>query len=263
MPMPFGSTTARHRGWRACLARLHRVLLCCLLVHTGIAAAAEREGNALVFRLPVVPQAARHLDMLAVPSYLALALEINGLGPSLSSRMTLRDAGTFEIRTASVRYVDRAGPLFRYEGRLALSVSGAGPSLTVPVEVDTAGVQGGNIVVRVTVPLSGMIPAELLDRIEQKLRLMADLDAQRRTLEYLDEVTARTTDRSPEAVRQRIVFDAYNRGPAATTPGKDVGGAEPLRDQIALIVTLAIWAVCVPALFWWARRRQRIRAAAS
>jgi hypothetical protein len=237
------------------------VLAGCFALLPGAATAAEREGNALVFRLPVVPQAARHLDMLSVPSYLALALETNGLGPSLSSRMTLRDAGTFEIRTASVRYVDRAGPVFRYEGRLALAVSGAGPSLTVPVEVDTAGVQGGNIVVRVTVPLSGMIPAELLDRIEQKLRLMADLDAQRRTLEYLDEVTARTTDRSPAAVLQRIVFDAYNRGPEAAVAGPDVGGAEPLREQIALIVTLAVWGVGVPALFWWARRRQRNRAA--
>ncbi len=262
MRMLFGRTTVRFRVWHACFAALLRALACCLLIQAGTATAAERDGNALVFRLPVVPQAARHIDMLSAPSYLALALEINGLGPSLSSRMTLRDAGTFEIRTASVRYIDRTGPVFRYEGRLALAVSGAGPSLTVPVEVDTTGVQGGHIVVRVAVPLSGMIPAELLDRIEQKLRLMADLDAQRRTLDYLDEVTARTADRSPEAVRQRIVFDAYNRGPAATTPGKDVGGAEPLRDQIALIVTLAIWAVCVPALFWWARRRQRIRAAA-
>lgn len=221
------------------------------------AQAAERIGDALVFKLPVVPQSARHLDLLASPAYLAVALEANGLGPSLSSRMVLRDAGTIEIRTASVHFVERKGAVFRYDGRLSLAVSGVGPSLNVPVEVDTGAIESGNVTIRVFVPLSGMLPAELLDRIEQKLRLLADLDAQRRVVAYLDEAKQRSSGGGPEALREALIFDAYNRGSPTVGGGCDVGGATPVSEQIALIVTLVIWGLGIPGLLWWARRRRR------
>jgi hypothetical protein len=102
-----------------------------------------------------------------------------------------------------------------------------------------------------------MVPAELLDRIEQKLRLLADLDAQRRVLAYLDDVEKRTHGGSPEAMREAIVFDAYNRGPSGTVAETDTGGVVPVSEQLALIATLVVWGAGIPGLVWWARRRRR------
>ncbi len=220
------------------------------------ASGAERVGDAIVLKVPALPDAARHLKLLEFPSYLALALENNGFSPSQSSRLVVKDRAEFGIRTASVRFTGRKGAVFRYEAAVSMTAGGGAAALRVPVEVDASSLAAGTLVVRVYPPLSSLMPAELLERIEFKLRALASEAAQRKMVRYLDDIAARGG--SADAQLEAILTEAYNRGvPAAAGSGRDTGDAEPLSEQYALIATLAIWLVLVPLAFFVRRLRAR------
>lgn len=231
------------------------VLLAVLLVPPQWADAAQ---DSVAFKFPVLPELERHVEILAVPAYLALALENNGLYPSYTHRLQVLDRESFELGIASVRYLGRKGSAFRYEGKLKLAAGGAQSVVSVPVEVDVATIASGTLTIRVLSPLSTLLPKDLQERIEFKIRSFADAAAQRRMLRYLDE-TRKRVQGSSEQMFEAILFEAYNRGGLVTSGGRDVGDAEPLSDQWALIATLFIWLVAVPALFvlrlLWLRRR--------
>lgn len=236
--------------------RLSAVLVIFAIAWLAPAHEARGEATPIVFQVPALPSLERHVELLAFPSYLALALENNGLKPSYSSRLIVHDRASFEIREASVRYLGRKGPVFRYEGRLKLQVGGAESAVSVPAELDTATLSTGTLTLRLYSPLSTLLPQELLDRIDFKIRSFADAAVQQRMLQYLDEVRKRAPGASLDAMLETILVEAYNRGAPVAAGGRDVGDAEPLSDQWALIATLLIWLVAVPALivFRWRRR---------
>lgn len=236
------------------MRRLSRLLV---LAIAWLALAHEASGAAapVVFKLPAHPSLERHVELLAYPSYLALALENNGFKPSISSRLIVRDRSSFEIRGASVRYLGRKGPVFRYEGRLNLHVGGAESAVSVPVEVDTAVLASGTVTIRVYSPLAALLPKELLDRIEFKIRSFTDAAVQQRILQYLDEVKKRAPGAGVDGMLEAILIEAYNRDAPVAAGGRDTGDAEPLAEQWALITTLLIWLVAVPALIVLRLRR--------
>jgi hypothetical protein len=91
-------------------------------------------------------------------------------------------------------------------------------------------------------PLASLIPPELTDRIRIKTQLVANPEAQKKVLAYLDQ-QAKEGD-----LAQAILLDAYNRGGGPMAQGRDVGDAVPLSDQWLLILTLAIWLLVLPVL---------------
>lgn len=236
--------------------RLPARLLMFAIALLALAHEARSEAAPVLFRVPALPALERHIELLAFPSYLALALENNGVSPGQSSRLIVRDRSSFEIRGASVRYLARKGPVFRYEGRLNLQVGGAEAAVSVPVEVDTAALAAGTLTVRIYSPLSTLLPQDLLDRIEFKIRSFADAAVQRRMLQYLDDIKKQAPAASLDAMLETILIEAYNRGAPVAAGGRDVGDAEPLSDQWALIATLLIWLAVVPALIVLRLRRR-------
>jgi hypothetical protein len=248
------------RGEFSSIARVRR-LPACLLLFLAIAwlghmREAFSDAASIAFKVPALPALERHVELLAFPSYLALALENIGVKPSQSSRLVVRDRSSFQIRDASLRYLERKGPVFRYEGRLNLRVGGAESVVSVPVEVDTAALASGTVTIRVYSPLSALLPKDLLDRIEFKIRSFADAAVQQRMSQYLDEAVSRSPGRGMDAMLETILIEAYNRGVPVAAGGRDTGDAEPLSDQWALIATLLIWLVAVPALFVLRLRRR-------
>lgn len=238
-----------------------------LLVATAWAsgAAAQQSGSpAITLEVPVLPEAAKHLELLALPAYLALVLENNGLNPSLSSRVTVKDRTTFSIRTGTVRFVERKGPVFRYEGTVAIPLGIAEAGFTVPVEVDTSALAQGKLVVRAYSGLSAVLPQTLIERVEFKVRALAGVDSQRKVLAYLDRLAQdqRVKDRGLEPMLEAIVFEAYNRGSPATGAVTDRGEAESLSDQVLLLITVAIWLLGFPIFLWFVRSRRKVRQSA-
>jgi hypothetical protein len=244
------------------MAKTLRALV--LIAATAWAAAASAQQSAtpaITLELPVLPEAARHLDLLALPAYLALVLENNGLNPSLSSRVVVKDRTAFSIRAGTVRFVERKGSVFRYEGTVTIPLGLAEPGFTVPVDVDTSAIAQGKLVIRAYSGLSAVLPQALIERVEFKARALTGVESQRKVLAYLDRLAQehRAKERGLEPILEAIIFEAYNRGGPAAAGAIDRGQPEALSDQALLLITVAIWLLGFPVFLWFVRSRRKLR----
>jgi hypothetical protein len=225
---------------------------------------AQAPRTALQFQVPVVPDVVRHVDMLTVPAYLALALENNGFQPSMSSRLVVKDRQTFQIKDGFVRYKGKKGAIYSYDAGVFVSLGITDKEITVPVEVDTSTIRTGKLLVSAYPPLADILPNELIDKIEMKVASLASLPVQRKILTYLDDLTEREDAkvRGFDGVLEAIAFEAYNKSDKRTLGRSNSGEAEPLSDQVLLLLTVAIWLIGFP-VFLLVVRRQRKSAAAT
>lgn len=225
--------------------------------------AQDRAQQAVQFDLPVLPQAQRYVELLGYPSYLAVALENVGLAPSFSSRITLVDAQQLKLRNAVLKFMGRKGAVFTYSAGVALGLGVGEPEITFPVEIDTSKVASGTVSVRLYPPLAKFIPQDLLDRVRIKAQIMSDVSAQQKLLAYVEGMSKNVAPSAGWApLLERIMIDAYNRGSRPALPaGREPGDAEPLADQLLLVITLIIWLVLVPGILIarlaWGRMRHR------
>ena len=225
---------------------LQLVALVIMVVPAG-AQTPGSEAEGIRLELPVLPGLSRYVDMLEYPSYLALALENNGLNPSLSSRMVIEDPRKLRLRNATFQYKGKQGTAYTYEAGVALDLGITETGFSFPVIVDASAVPEGKVIVRAVPPLSKLFPRGFIDRVEIKARMLADAQAQQKILEYLDGLSKKSLV-SENKLFDAILIDAYNRVSASPMSGpmRDQGEAEPLSDQILLLITLVIWLVVVP-----------------
>jgi len=212
----------------------------------------------LRFEVLVLPEFERHATLFAYPGYAAIALESIGLSPSLSSKLRVGNAGRLvEIRFGMLRFAGSKDAVYSYEASLTSGWGEGGPRLTFPVTVDASSLAAGKMIITARPPLASLIPAEVNDRIELKLRTIANAGAQKQILGYLDQL-AKTAKTDSSGLREAILLDSYNRsGGGSAGGGVDVGEALPLSEQWMLILTLLIWVVAVPAAYFYSLRRQR------
>ena len=225
---------------------------------------ADSNQRSVDFEIAVVPEIARHADLLAYPPYLALALENNGVSPSLSSRIVLLDKSGFQIKAGAVRFKQRTGEAYAYEALVSLPPAGMDAKLSLTFEVDTRRVAQGTLTVRVFTPLAGLMPNDLRERISQKIGSLAGMPTQRKLVAYLDKLKAQQpADMVIQGVLETILIESYNRAGAVAElrpKGVDRGAAEPLPDQWFFLLTMLIWLVATPALLLYVRKRRLISA---
>jgi hypothetical protein len=225
-----------------------------ILFFQGSACAADERSDAIRFDVPALPGLQRYVELLAQPGYLAIALESNDLSPSLSSKLKVTERGrAAEIRNATLRFTARKGTVFTYEAGYLLGLGDV--KVSFPVAVDVSELAAGNVKVALSPPLASLIPLELTERIRLKTHLVANPEAQKKVLAYLDR-QAKDGD-----LAQAILLDAYNRSGGPGASARDVGDALPLSEQWMLILTLLIWAVAAPAAYLLHWRRQRAKPA--
>lgn len=251
---------------------MHRPLLKAVIVllvgaivyaTTSFGATAD-PAERIQFEIPALPGLQRYVDLLAYPSYVALALDNAGSGPSVSSRPVIESANSLRIRYAVMRFTGRKDAVFSYEAGVTFSIGVGETTFALPVTVDTSALAGGRIKVEAAPPLAKLFPQELRDRMMVKAQLVADRARQQAVLDYLDNIAKNLpAGAGAGAMGERILIDAYNHSGAAAGPGgREPGDAEPLSDQAMLIATLAIWLIVVPAVFLVRRLRARRRAQA-
>ncbi len=211
--------------------------------------------------IPVMPALERYADLLAFPGFFGVALENNGLSPSMSSKLQVREQGrTLEIRNATLRYASKKGAIYTYEAAVTLNLGVSESKLAFPVTVDLARVSSGKVVVTAKPPLANLFPAELTDRIRIKASLIANATTQQKMIEYLDSFakTGSAGSAGMAALVELILIDAYNKGGGPFVKGgRDAGEAVPLSDQWMLLLTLVIWLLIVPAFLFYQRLRAR------
>jgi hypothetical protein len=253
--------TSRMSGW----ALMYSIMLVGVglsVAQTGLA----KSQDALHFEIAVNPEARRHIAMLQHPPYLALALENIGMRLTSSGGIKILDANSLQYKTATVRFVKLNGNVYFYEAKVDWDIGMLQTTFTLPVEADISELEKGKVSIRVSLPLAKLIPEDFLDRIKVKVQSLADANLQKRMLDYFNSLEAKRGTRGIEGIFNEILVEAYNSRTAAagTATSREPGDAEPLSDQLLLLITLAIWLIVVPLAmvsqyFWRKFREQRAR----
>jgi len=226
-----------------------------------VLAQAASGGDEIRLDLPVLPAVRQYIDLLPYPAYLALAMENNGIGLSQSGRVEVLDGHRVVIRNIVVKFVRRNGPVFSYEAAVDWPGFSA-EAFRVPVDIDVSDASGGRVRIALRPPLAKLLSQEIIDRIQLRIRMLADTAVQQKVIAYLDSVSTGSREDARAAMFERILIDSYNRGRAGTPAGKEPGDAEPVSDQLMLIVTLFIWLVILPTALLLRRWRHRRRSKA-
>ncbi len=224
-----------------------------MLAPWAIAQPAETKIEAQV---GVRPEFARHLDVLAAPSIALVALDNIQASPLSGGRITIQDAASFRYRFIEARFAGRKDTVYRYEGKIEWNLAVTTAALSGVMELDIARLAEGTVALKVSFPLVGLLPEELVERIRAKLALIGEAKRQDQLLAYLAELQKRV-DAAPApkpTLFELILVDAHNQSMARGSNVREAGDAEPLSDQMLFIVTLAIWLVLVPAALVWRRR---------
>jgi len=222
------------------------------------ALAADAQGGAIRLEISVLPGIESHAALLAEPGYLAIALENNGIVLSFSSRPKVGDGGrSVEVRGVMLKYVGRTDSVFRYEAGIGLGVGGT--QLKFPVTVDLAAAKSGKVVVTLSPALGGLVPDEIVNHIRLKVQAIANPDVQRGMVDYLGRMAAQERATAAQGgLGEVILLDAYRKGGGAAPPsGRDAGDAVPLSEQWMLIITLLVWGVMLPGVYFYRRRRSQ------
>lgn len=215
------------------------------------------DNGELRFEIAALPGFQRHLRLVEYPGYVGVALENVDLHPTLSGKLVVREHGKeLEVSSMLIRFTGKNDGLYAYEAGLSLGAGKA--SVTFPVIADLSGLGSGKVVVVAKLPLASLLSDEMRERIQTKVRMLANAPAQQKALEYLDRLAKTAAD--PAALHEAILIDAYNRSGGPAMAGRDVGDAVPLSEQWMLILTLAIWLILFPAgLLVYRLRRRRPR----
>lgn len=234
-----------------------RNILILVLIVLGNSLPAEAANQPIKFELSVSPELSVYADTLLVsPAYAAIALQNAGLPVSLSQPLKIISRQSFQIGPGKVGFQKKSANIYYYSVSLALPL---GKELSIPVEIDVIELKKGHISIVAYPPFSGLIPEDVLIRVESKLQILTNINAQRQLSVYLAAKSGGKNN--PEAMLKlmdAIVFDAINN--SSQIPGlqnsRQEGVAEPLKDQLLLIVSVLIWLLGFP-LFLYTLRRQR------
>lgn len=232
-----------------------------LLTGVWCCAAIGQGREAVKFDVPILPDAARYIDLLAAPGIAALMLENNELYPSLSSRLVVKDRESLSIRAGVVRFTGRKAGVFSYEAGFNISLGVGKSRLTFPVEMDASGIAKGKLELRLYPPLARFLPEEILQKIEFKIRSFADLRSQRKLMDYLDRLSKeqQAKGRGFDGMLEVITLEAYNRSdkasPASGAPTITI--SDSFVDGAVLLGVLAIWLIGFPVFILFERRMRK------
>lgn len=208
------------------------------IVFASAAFAVDKKDNALSFDIVLIPQASRHVQWLAYPSYLAVALENNSLSLDISSNLAIRDGKSLKFDKYLVNYLGERGNTYFYTVDVYLPIGG---KFDIPVEIDASAVNAGKLTINVKMPLSEYIPLNYKERVAQRLNRITDVAIQRKLADYLDGFDAKPGfSKKMESKIELLMIDSYNRRIINSNrpSGKDPMRAEPISESILLIGSL-------------------------
>lgn len=209
--------------------------------------------------IKVRPEFARYTNLLMAPSYLLVAADNIHASPLAGGRISIKDAASFRYRYVQVRFTGTDGAVYRYEADIEWNFALGTATLTALIDLDTSHLSDGRARLRVHFPLAALLPSELIDRIQNKLARLADLNQQDRILAYLARQQARI-DSAPApkpTLFELLLLDEYNQSVTLGSNVREPGDAETLSDQALFLLTVLIWLIAVPAAVVLRRRSLR------
>jgi len=208
---------------------------------------------------------APYADALFVsPAYAALAFQNSGTAVSLSRPLRILSSKELQFGTERLIFESKKGNIYRYKASVGLPF---GQEVTIPVEIDVSNLEGGKLRILAYPLVSGLIPQDLITKVESKIQFLANVNAQQDLIDYLVARTKGGLD-STEIKSQlfsQIAFDAINQinlSSASPRNGGDVGQAESLSNQLPLIIAIIIWCMGFPICLYIIRRHRQKKLAA-
>jgi hypothetical protein len=233
--------------------RFSFILLTLFFVIAPVNAAKEP----ITLELSVASVFAPYADTLfESPAYAALAFQNSGTAISLSRPMRILSPKELQIGTERLIFESKKGNVYRYKASIGLPF---GKEIAIPVEIDASNLVGGQLRIRAYPIGSGLIPKDLISKVESKIQSLANANAQKNLIDYLVRRTKGRLD-SAETKSQlfsQITFDAINQmnlSSASSINRGDVGQAESLSGQLPLIIAIAIWIIGLPIGLYLIRR---------
>lgn len=235
--------------------RFSFVLLALFFVIAPVNAAKEP----ITLELSVASVFAPYADALfESPAYAALAFQNSGTAISLSRTMRILSPKELQIGTGRLVFESKKGNVYKYKASIGLSF---GKEIAIPVEIDASNLVGGKLSIRAYPIGSGLIPQDLISKVESKIQTLANANAQKNLIDYLVTRTKGRLD-SAETKSQlfsQITFDAINQmnlSSASSRNHGDVGQSESLSNQIPLIIAFCIWIIGLPIGLYLIRRHR-------
>jgi len=226
--------------------------------------AASSKEDAIQIEIPIVQGVEKYLDMLEYPAYIVVALENNGIKVRNMGRPTLIDERTIQFKIAMLRFVEKKGAVYSYKSSLEWDIPLKHLKFEVPVEIDTSSASKGNIRVSVFLPLAGLFPDVLVERIKVEIQILSGPEVQKRMVGYFDDLSKKNDPASGlQGLFSKIMLQSYSAPVDAggVCAPREPGDAESLSDQACLLATLAIWLVIGPAsiaaFIIWRNRKNR------
>ena len=214
------------------------------------------------FEIPVPSDISPYVDTLLVsPAYAALALQNAGLPISHTTPIKLLDRQSFQVGPGKVSYQKKKGKVYFYVASMVLPL---GKEISFPVEIDISDMDNGRLQIRAYSGISGLIPQEMIVRVESKLQMLASANSHKQLIAYLvDRSGGKLGDANAQSrFFDAIIFDAYNNSgrlnaSGGSPVGREAGSAESLSDQVALIFAIIIWVVGFPIYLFIIRRQRK------
>lgn len=195
------------------------------------------------------------------PAYVSMALQNIGVPISLSKPLKILSSKSIQIGSEKLTYLKKNGKTYFYTTSVALPL---GKEIAVPVEIDATNFRNGIIHIRIYPPLSGLVPQDVIVKIESKLQTLANPSVQNQLISYFTENLHGGSINSPLDISrlfESIAFDAYNQmGLSSRLDNskkmREIGGSEALSDQFFLIAAVLIWLVGLPIFLYVIRKRR-------
>ena len=189
------------------------------------------------------------------PVYAALAFQNSGTPISLSRPIKILSPKELQIGTDRLIFERKEGSVYRYNVSIGLPF---GNEISIPVEIDATNLVGGKLSIRAYPLGSGLIPQDLIAKVESKVQSLANTKAQKNLIDYLAARTKGGLDSSETKSKlfSQIAFDAINQMNLTRRTGGDIGQAESLSDQWQLIIAFAIWIIGLPLGLYFIRRHR-------
>ena len=122
-------------------------------------------------------------------------------------------------------------------------------NITLNVLVDFKEVNKGKLTLSINSSLAGLIPKDLLEKINTKMAFLATMEKQSKIFYYLNGLYVKTLNSNNLlTIQELILIDAYNQSTTSNTGVREPGDAELISDHFLFFITLIIWFVCLPAL---------------
>lgn len=224
-----------------------------------ICSAVNAAKEPINLELSVSPALVTYSDALfESPAYAALAFQNSGLPISLSRPIKIISHKILQVGNDRLIFDRKNGNLYQYTASIGLPLGG---SISVPVDINVSNLAKGKLTINISTSVAKLVPQELIVRVESKLESLANINAQKKLIDYLALRTKGNLN-NPEIKSQllnQIAFDAINQinilGSGQRVLG-DVGQAEPLSGLWPLIIAIAIWSMGLPICLYIIRRHR-------